>query len=270
MKKYKIKRFLFIIVLFSFSFVSSFTKCNNDPFLNELKKHPSFKTDMYHLYYKEYQNNNNNIVYSLNKVNFPNFYKNVIVSKSFSFIDSSGYSYPFVNKSYYLSKDYIPNDLVFVDVPKIERINQEMLIEKNTLDKYHSLYEALLEENLELIIFSAYRSYDYQIGIYQNAKNKNYVALPGHSEHQTGFAIDISKKDVGLTEQFENTYEFNYLINNAHKYGFILRYPKGKEKITGYSYEPWHFRYVGEEIATFIYNNNITLEEYIYQYVELN
>ena len=63
---------------------------------------------------------------------------------------------------------------------------------------------------------------------------------------------------------------FEYLINNAHKYGFILRYPKGKENITGYSYEPWHFRFVGKEIATFIYNNNLTLEEYIYQYVELN
>ncbi len=269
MNKFKIKHFLLLMVLSQILFTTSFTNCNNDSFLKELKEHPSFEMEKYSLYYIEYQNNHN-LIYTLNKVNYPNFYENSITSPAFYFSDKTGNSFPFVNKTYYLSKDFIPDNLVLVDLPKINRVNQQMLIEQNTLENYHKLYEELVNQGLELVIFSAYRSYNYQIGIFQNAKNKSYVALPGHSEHQTGFALDVSRLDIGLTEYFENTYEFEYLINNAHKYGFILRYPKGKENITGYSYEPWHFRFVGKEIATFIYNNNLTLEEYIYQYVELN
>jgi D-alanyl-D-alanine carboxypeptidase len=91
------------------------------------------------------------------------------------------------------------------------------------------------------------------------------VARPGTSEHQTGLTMDITAKSVGLelVESFENTAEGKWLASNAHNYGFILRYPKGKTNITGYAFEPWHYRYVGVDIATDIFNRGITLEEYM-------
>ena len=94
---------------------------------------------------------------------------------------------------------------------------------------------------------------------------QSYSALPGQSEHQTGLCIDFATKeeDEVLTEAFENTRAFAWLAQNAYKFGFILRYPKGKEDITGYTYEPWHYRFVGREAATDIYNGNMTLEQYL-------
>ena len=90
------------------------------------------------------------------------------------------------------------------------------------------------------------------------------VAVPGNSEHQTGLSMDISSESAqfALTEQFGETAEGKWLANNAHRFGFILRYPKGKEGITGYQYESWHYRYVGVKAATEIYENQLTLEEY--------
>ena len=88
----------------------------------------------------------------------------------------------------------------------------------------------------------------------------NCSAKPGYSEHQTGLAVDVMGSNNDYNK-FEYTKEFEWMKSNAHLYGFILRYPKGKEHITGYKYEPWHYRYVGD-IASTIYNRNITLEEY--------
>ena len=93
------------------------------------------------------------------------------------------------------------------------------------------------------------------------------AARPGYSEHQTGLALDITTR-LAEDEEFVNTEEFSWLKENAHKYGFILRYPEGKENITGYSYEPWHYRYVGIDVATKIYNENITFDEYYAYYIE--
>ena len=95
--------------------------------------------------------------------------------------------------------------------------------------------------------------------------SKNYAlncsAKPGHSEHQTGLAVDVEGSNNDY-DKFESSIEFNWMINNSYKYGFILRYPKGKENITGFKYEPWHYRYVGIELAKYLYKNNLTLEEY--------
>ena len=103
-----------------------------------------------------------------------------------------------------------------------------------------------------------------------NQVNELYLAKPGYSEHQTGLSIDVGTKDSGLTIHFENTLAFKTLKENAHLFGFILRYPKDKEELTGYAYEPWHFRYVGPVHAKIIYENNLTLEEYFYYYFILN
>jgi len=118
---------------------------------------------------------------------------------------------------------------------------------------------------------SGYRSYSRQATIYDknvrqrgSAATNMVSAIPGHSEHQTGLAIDISCKELMglLSESFADTSEGKWVQKNCHKYGFIVRYPKNKEKITGYSYEPWHIRYVGTEVSTYLHDNDITLEEY--------
>lgn len=125
----------------------------------------------------------------------------------------------------------------------------------------------------ELVAFSGYRSYEYQTQLYANYANRDgkeaadrYSARPGHSEHQTGLAFDIGEKgqeDLWLTEEFGESPAGKWLVENAHNYGFILRFPKGKEDVTGFMYESWHFRYVGKEIAKEIYETGVTLEEYL-------
>ena len=124
------------------------------------------------------------------------------------------------------------------------------------------------KEGFNIVAVSTFRSYDYQEKLYNNyVKDKGFYyanmasARPGHSEHQTGLAVDIA--DLSLDyDNFENTKEFNWIQNNGYRYGFILRYPKAQFHITGFKYEPWHYRYVGLEVASYIHNNNITLEEY--------
>ena len=121
--------------------------------------------------------------------------------------------------------------------------------------------------------FSGFRSYEYQSTLYNRYVNRDgkeaadrYSARPGYSEHQTGLAFDIGengRQDLWLTEQFGETPAGQWLMNNAHLYGFILRYPQGKEHITGFMYESWHYRYVGVEHATAIFNAKTTLEEYL-------
>ena len=120
----------------------------------------------------------------------------------------------------------------------------------------------------------AYRSYTYQQALYQNyvlqdgEKNADtYSARPGYSEHQTGLVVDIDngKQDFN---HFEETEEFKWIQENAKYYGFILRYPKGKENLTGYTYEAWHYRYVGKKIAQEMANKDITLDEYYVKYLE--
>ncbi len=134
-------------------------------------------------------------------------------------------------------------------------------------DYFKQMVLAALNDGLALYSVSAYRSYQDQDKIYQNyvqkdgeEKARKYSAKAGASEHQTGLAVDINT--CFTKDHFENTKEFIWLCNNAYKYGFILRYPKDKEKVTGYIYEPWHYRYVGIPVATFIYQNKITFEEY--------
>jgi len=125
----------------------------------------------------------------------------------------------------------------------------------------------------DLVAFSGFRSYEYQTTLYNNYANRDgkeaadrYSARPGHSEHQTGLAFDIgekSREDLWLTAEFGETPAGKWLADNAYKYGFILRYPEGKEDVTGFMYEAWHFRYLGVEKATEVKQTGLTLEEYL-------
>lgn len=179
-----------------------------------------------------------------------------------------------VNKQYSLPDGYAPNDLVRPEVKFSfgdEDIEKSYLRQEAATGLEKMFRQAKKEKDLDLFAVSGYRSYERQVQIL-NAQIANVgeekavqvVAIPGQSEHQTGLAMDISSQSAKftLTENFENTAEGKWLAKNAHRFGFILRYPKGKEEITGFSYEPWHFRYVGKDVATIIYEKGWTLEEY--------
>lgn len=138
---------------------------------------------------------------------------------------------------------------------------------------FEKMATAAKAEGIELVAFSGYRSYEYQTTLYERYVAKDskdaadrYSARPGYSEHQSGLAFDIGEKgreDLWLTSAFGETKAGQWLVNNAHKYGFILRYPEGKEDITGFMYESWHFRYLEGDLATKVYEAGVTLEEYL-------
>ena len=180
-----------------------------------------------------------------------------------------------VNKKRELSADYVPGDLVsVVDIVPTLLANTEVNQMRSEAAKaLKSLFDAALEEiEIQLHARSGYRSYATQKALYEGyvsshgvAAADTFSAKPGQSEHQTGLVMDISSESVNflLDESFGTTTEGKWVAENAHKYGFIVRYPKGKENITGYMYEPWHLRYLGVELATSVYESGLTLEEYL-------
>lgn len=167
-----------------------------------------------------------------------------------------------VNKYNKLSKTFVP--------PKLEKIKkctkEKYYLTKEAKDAFNKLCEASIKDNMGISISSAYRSYDEQEEIYNYYVEEsgvkyadNFVARPGFSEHQTGLSVDI----VSLSSTyFVYSKEYKWMKENAYKYGFILRYEDDKKDITGYNGEAWHYRYVGEEVAKYIYENDITYEEY--------
>ena len=218
--------------------------------------------------YINYYNNNPNLSASLvvTRVNSNLDYTFYEDSKE---ADLSKDMYTLVNKFYYLSKDYVPDDLV--DVTGIYARDKAEL-KKVAYDAFVKMADDARELGLTLKVTTGYRSYNFQATLYNNyvkidgVKNADtYSARPGYSEHQLGYSADITNKNNVSFEEFENTKEYEWLQDNAYKYGFIQRYPKDKEDLTGYMYESWHYRYVGNDIAKYIYENNITYEEY-YEY----
>jgi LAS superfamily LD-carboxypeptidase LdcB len=151
---------------------------------------------------------------------------------------------------------YKPNDLIRLPTSYISDIskNRKILLRKTAALQFMSLIDAAEKEGLKIRIVSAYRDPRYQSYLYMNAIKKNgffqtSVAKPGHSEHHLGTTCDLTSDDVstGLTADFADTAAFKWLKENIHKYGIYLSYPKYKTDITGYEYEPWHFRYWGED-----------------------
>lgn len=138
---------------------------------------------------------------------------------------------------------------------------------------FEKMADAAKGEGMELVAFSGFRSYEYQKSLYDRYVKRDgkdaadrYSARPGYSEHQTGLAFDIGEKgkeDLWLTNAFGETKAGQWLAQNSHKYGFILRYPKGKEQVTGFMHESWHFRYLEGDLATKVYEAGVTLEEYL-------
>lgn len=167
-----------------------------------------------------------------------------------------------VNKKHKLPADYVPSDLTTVAYESLRVY---------TARAYEQMASDALLEGYKLKIASAYRSYQQQANLYNyyssidgTALADTYSARPGHSEHQLGLAVDIADANAGcqIMTCFGNTNAGQWLAANAANYGFIVRYPEGKEDITGYQYEPWHFRYVGITIAKSIVASGLTMDEY--------
>ena len=178
-----------------------------------------------------------------------------------------------VNKYNKVPDDFRQYNLVNMDRTHTANDGKEYLLCSVAYDKYIEMSSAAKQAGLSMRVVSAYRTIDYQRSLYKTKIRQSgfnyaerYSARPGHSEHHTGLAVDI-----GTTKgTFEYTNEFKWLKDHAHLYGYILRYPKGKEWITGYAYEPWHYRYVGTDVAKIIYEEGITYEEYCAMYISVN
>ena len=153
------------------------------------------------------------------------------------------------NKTYGLPSSYAPGDLL-----------------GEVYSAFYQLQAAAREDGLNIYISSGYRSYELQKSLYERycardgqAAADRYSARPGHSEHQTGLALDVNE----ISDAFIGTPEAIWLSEHAHEYGFIIRYMQNKEHITGYKYEPWHIRYLGVDLATSVYESGLCLEEYL-------
>lgn len=178
-----------------------------------------------------------------------------------------------VNKRHPLKpQDYIPPDLVTPDLPLRVPGNESMQMRKVTADALTKLFEAASADGTPLMVSSAYRSYSYQVSLYGKyvkeqgqAVADTQSARPGYSEHQTGLSVDVEPKDqkCDVDQCFGDTPAGKWIAANSYKYGFIIRYPLGKDKVTGYEYEPWHIRYIGVDAATEMHNQHIdTLEDF--------
>lgn len=176
-----------------------------------------------------------------------------------------------VNKHHPLPCDYVPGELVKVRIEFVAPVAEEKTYMVRTAAK--ALERLVREAGLDGVKIkgiSAYRSYAMQENIFLRSAMKNgirhasqYVAMAGQSEHQTGLAIDVGscENHYELEESFAGTRAYAWLVRNAYLYGYIIRYPKGKEDITGFAFEPWHIRYVGVKAARVLRDGKKCLEE---------
>lgn len=237
--------------------------------LQNLKKIPYYKKENKNRYLKYQQEHKNKkteeIVTDVNIGIDKPYYTNTKPSK---LLNSN---LILVNKYNYLTEDYIPENLEEIS---IEYARSGMQLVSEAKEAFETLSQEAKKDGMTIIAMSSYRSYDYQVNLYNNYVKSDgkdaadtYSARPGFSEHQTGLAVDIYNKELPYTS-FEETKEFEWMQKKAYKYGFILRFPKDKVNITGYQYEAWHYRYVGKKAAKYIHDHNITLEEYYIKKVE--
>ena len=174
----------------------------------------------------------------------------------------------------HLDPSYKEEDLEPIKYYAADRNKYTRFMRAEAAEAFHRLVETAAEEGIDIVMTTAYRSYEFQQILWDNyvaqkgeeEANKT-SARPGESEHQTGLAVDLSTSEIDYrnSSDFADTAAGRWVAENAHKFGFILRFPEDKTDITGYSYEPWHIRYVGLTAAADIYEENLTLEEYLEQ-----
>ncbi len=183
-----------------------------------------------------------------------------------------------VDKTYALSSTYAPPDLVYLKDNGIPVTNNAILGRSIIISQLQKMYNDITSQGIDLRVLSAYRSYSLQTSIYYSyvqqygqAAADTFSARPGHSQHQLGTAVDFTTSEIGnaLDQSFGNTRAGKWLAANAYKYGFYISYPNGQDAVTGYEYEPWHFRYLGVETATAIQQSGLIMQTYLQQHGEL-
>ncbi|CUP68109.1 D-alanyl-D-alanine carboxypeptidase [Turicibacter sanguinis] len=220
------------------------------------------------------QDENYSVTYALQYAKYPNvkskFYQDIVETPNTNSL------LVLVNQNYRLDEFYAPTDFVPVEVPvtPYSQVNTNYL-RRDAADATELLFSKAQEAGYELTLRTGYISYSVQKNLYNQDVYEmgleyadKFNSRPGHSEHQTGLAIDITTPSINneLSLEFTDTEEGKWVLAHAHEYGFIIRYPENRESEVGYFYEPYHLRYVGVEVATEIFENNWTLEDYILNY----
>lgn len=196
-----------------------------------------------------------------------NVVSNGTTSKGFQIQEINGATYIdgvlIANKTYALPQDFIPTN---PDQP-VNADRSSTCLDKTLMSAWKIMLKDATAKGLNIYISSGYRSYNYQVNVYNRyvksdgaAVADTYSSRPGNSEHQTGLCFDLNT----IEDSFQYTNEGKWVNDNCYKYGFCIRFPKGKDSATGYQYESWHLRYVGVDLATKLYNNGdwLSLEEY--------
>lgn len=235
--------------------------------------------DKYFIYskfydYLEYHNNHQemderSVVELVNANRFKEYYTDIKKT------DISKKELMLVNKYNKLEPDYEPENLVTIPTTYAWGEEGYHKITKVTYDAFLKMWNDAKNSGFYLMVNSSYRTSQKQEEIYNEYKNShgteyadNYAARSGHSEHQTGYVLDLSEQRNTNKNTFHETEVYKWLLDNSYKYGFILRCSKEKENVTGYKFESWHYRYVGVDAATYIHDNNITFEEYYAYFVD--
>lgn len=240
--------------------VTEFVKRDKINYLEEFFSLPYAKLsnyDRYVDYSNETGENDETTVLAVNLDMDKENYENPTIVKKFS-------TDMLVNKHRSLQKNFEPDDLVSIDSEYA--VDDTQLGSRIAVNAFIKMYKAAKKEGYDLVINSSYRSYEEQEEICDTYRELygenyvlNYVAMPGFSEHQTGLSFDVGSKDSNV---FAESEEYEWIQEHAHKYGFIQRFPSKYQAITGFRAEPWHYRYVGKKIATYIYEHDISFEEY--------
>lgn len=237
--------------------------------INYNKKIVPFVKEKYFIYtninrYLDYQKKNKDskeeTIISLVNVNRDKDYYADLINTEVSLNEAM-----LVNKYHALTKDYEALNIIKTS-SSYSYANNEL--NETAYNAFKELADAAKIEGHLIIINSSYRSYERQDELWNARKNSfgirkadQYAARAGSSEHETGYAIDVADFN-DQNDEFGKTESFTWMINNCYKYGYILRYPENKENITGYSYEPWHYRYLGKDLATKVYKSGLTFDEY--------
>lgn len=240
-------------------------------FVNETYYIDNYLID-YLNYYNEHKDKTYKEIVTIINTHINNeFYTNTMKT------DTSLGKYVILNKYYYADNTYPSENLIKVD-GKYHVNGTSFYLNEECYEAFLKMYNDAYDAGYGFKMKSAYRSYDTQVTTYNywvstengdKTKADIYSARAGFSEHQTGYAFDIRDYNWEY-EDYGKSESFKWVSENAHKYGFIIRFPKGKEHITGYQYESWHYRYCGIECATYIYENNITFEEYYEYFIKYN
>lgn len=233
--------------------------------LNTIINLSYFKEDNLDRYLKYLNTSTKDLETSITYVNIGldnDYYTNVIN------IDNQDDLAVLVNKYHKLSNDYVPSDLEKIN-SKYQWLGRSNELRKDAREAFEKMCEAATKDNIYIYAGSGYRSYQTQLYLYNTYVKRDgfkaaetYSARASYSEHQTGLAMDVANKSGFISK---NDKEYDWLVKNSYKYGFILRYPEDKENITGYMYEEWHYRYLGTTLAKEVYDSGLTYDEYLAQ-----